>query len=241
MGLQRHFAQRRVSGTETLGERLRAVREGMSRTIDDVHQATGIQRRYLDALESGDYAALPGDVYARNFLQTYAAYLRVNPKTVLKLFAQEVQIVERPARITGPLFHKATQPRDFAVTPRTVRAIALVAVLVAVLGYLGYTVNAALQPPDLELYSPSDDLVTDAAYIDVHGKTEPESTITINGQEVLGMPDGEFRQRVYLQDGVNVIRIASARNDGRENTLYRRVRYRMAENATDTPIVPVIP
>src|SRR3954447_18198618 len=59
----------------SIGETLRQARIDKGVSIADAERATYIRRRYLEALEADDYAALPASVYTRGFIRTYAEYL----------------------------------------------------------------------------------------------------------------------------------------------------------------------
>ncbi len=60
-----------------LGIWLRRARENQQLSLADVEKALRIRRRYLQALEVGDYTALPGEIQARGFLRNYARFLRL--------------------------------------------------------------------------------------------------------------------------------------------------------------------
>lgn len=57
------------------GETLRKERERQKLTIQDIEQGTSIRSVYIEALDSGDYDKLPGEVYAKGFVKNYAAFL----------------------------------------------------------------------------------------------------------------------------------------------------------------------
>lgn len=58
-----------------IGATLRAVRNRRKIGLSQVEAATRIRARYLRAIEAEDWDVLPGDVYARSFIRTYASYL----------------------------------------------------------------------------------------------------------------------------------------------------------------------
>jgi cytoskeletal protein RodZ len=65
-----------------LGELLRETRESKGISLAEVEEVTRIRQRFLQALEEEDFAALPGEVFARGFLRNYAMYLGLDPQQV---------------------------------------------------------------------------------------------------------------------------------------------------------------
>ena len=55
-----------------LGIRLKEAREEKAMSLDDLQAATKIQKRYLTALEEGNYDIIPGKFYVRAFIKQYA-------------------------------------------------------------------------------------------------------------------------------------------------------------------------
>lgn len=66
-----------------LGDLLRQARERKGVTLEQVEAATRIRLKFLDALERGDYASLPGEVYVRGFVRSYASFLGLDPQEAL--------------------------------------------------------------------------------------------------------------------------------------------------------------
>ncbi len=73
---------------------LRELRIAAGMEIEDISRRTGINRRYLAAIENGDFATLPGDVYARGYIREYAKCLSIP-------FTQAVQEYELYLQRTG--------------------------------------------------------------------------------------------------------------------------------------------
>lgn len=68
-----------------IGQLLRQTREAKNLSLADVEAQIRIRRRYLAALEAGDWSELPNEVVARGFLQTYARFLEIDPATLAAL------------------------------------------------------------------------------------------------------------------------------------------------------------
>ncbi len=77
--------------SDGLGLWLRRTRETRQITLPDVEKALRIRRRYLQALEMGDYTALPGEIQARGFLRNYARYLNLPVEEALARYDAEIQ------------------------------------------------------------------------------------------------------------------------------------------------------
>jgi cytoskeletal protein RodZ len=72
-----------------LGRLLREARTARELSLADVESVTRIRQKYLEALETGDYARLPRGTVARGFLRIYAAYLGLDVQAALNLYTQE--------------------------------------------------------------------------------------------------------------------------------------------------------
>ncbi|WP_310550377.1 helix-turn-helix domain-containing protein [Paenibacillus glufosinatiresistens] len=76
-----------------LGRQLKEARLQKGMSLDDVQEVTKIRKKYLEAIEAGDYKALPGSFYVRAFIKTYAEAVGVNPDELM----QEQGMVQPPA------------------------------------------------------------------------------------------------------------------------------------------------
>ena len=97
-----------------LGVWLRRTRESRQLTLEDAEEALRIRKRYLQALEVSDYAALPGEIQARGFLRNYARFLGLPVEEVLDRYDAEVQ-----GRPVQPRMRQASESaqRRFADRP----------------------------------------------------------------------------------------------------------------------------
>ena len=77
-----------------IGDRLRQARLNKNISIDELQKRTKIQKRYLNAIEVGDFHLLPGDYYVRAFLRDYAAAVGENGDELVAMFEGKVPIGE---------------------------------------------------------------------------------------------------------------------------------------------------
>lgn len=87
----------------TLGEELRRLREDKGLSLREVSDATHIGSRFLQAIESDNYSILPGGIFNRGFVRSYARYVGLDEEQALVLYNQqlEAQGGEAP-RTTAP-------------------------------------------------------------------------------------------------------------------------------------------
>jgi len=107
--------------------------------------------------------------------------------------------------------------------PRWIRwGISSLAIL-AIMIYLGSELFALRQPPELTVYSPDEEVMTDKQLIEIAGQTEPEVALSINDQTILSDTEGNFEEMVTLQPGLNVIEIKAQKKYSQVSKIYRKV------------------
>lgn len=67
-----------------LGRQLKEARLQKGMSLDDVQEVTKIRKKYLEAIESGDYKVLPGSFYVKAFIKTYAEAVGVSPDELIE-------------------------------------------------------------------------------------------------------------------------------------------------------------
>ncbi|HEX7057877.1 MAG TPA: RodZ domain-containing protein [Bacilli bacterium] len=73
-----------------LGNLLRKARLEKGITLDELQEMTKIRKRYLEAIEEGQFSVLPGNFYARAFVKSYAEAVELNVDEVLRLLSGEI-------------------------------------------------------------------------------------------------------------------------------------------------------
>lgn len=71
------------------GDSLREAREARGVTLDAIAQDTHIGRQYLDALERSDLDSLPGGVFDKGYIRSYAQVLGIDPQPILEAYRVE--------------------------------------------------------------------------------------------------------------------------------------------------------
>ena len=208
------------SGRSAVGDRLREARELRGVDLYRVERDTKIRSKYLAALEDGEFADLPGDVYARGFLRNYATYLGLDADEIEGEWREEAGELDlaRPM-IVGP--QPLTVRRRF-VLQRNHLVLAMVAVIVVIVGsYFGFQLTRYLSYPTLSVESGGGaPVIVDAnttSYV-LKGTATPRTTILIswNGQEpkvVIADDSGHWSFQAVLQTGANQFDITAENLD----------------------------
>ncbi len=126
----------------TAGAVLAAKRGERGLTIRNAAAATRIRPEYLAALEADDLQLLPGPVYVKGYLRTYAQYLGVDPEPLVEMLPAAAEDPRRRLRI-GP----QRPPKRLVVTAPAVIASAIVLLVGAFAGYAWRQVQADQRAP----------------------------------------------------------------------------------------------
>lgn len=223
-----NFVAKRLNREKKLGERLKALRESYKIKISTLSKTLHISEKYLEDLEAGRYKDLPEEIYVRNFIRSYASTFGRDSAPFLDLYESELsteRIHRRPEHLVPAV---TISKRDLLPGVLVFRIILAVILGLGLLTYLGFEVKRITSPPAIELFEPEDNTATKTGEIIVRGKSEPESLIQINGEDALTDAEGNFKETVRLQRGVNLIRISASKRRSKERVIYRRVVYEEA-------------
>ena len=72
----------------SIGTRLRQERERQGRTLKEVADATNIKEAYLAAVETERFDTIPGVVFVKGFIRTYANYLGLNGDALVEEYKE---------------------------------------------------------------------------------------------------------------------------------------------------------
>ena len=74
----------------SLGEKLQQAREERGISISEVAEQTRISSHYLEGIEADDYSTLPGGIFNKGFVKSYAKYVGVDEQEALQDYARLV-------------------------------------------------------------------------------------------------------------------------------------------------------
>ena len=122
-----------------VGADLRAARENIGWTLPAVAAHLRIRLPYLEAIEEGRIADLPGNAYALGFVRGYAKELGLDPEEIARRFRAEAAEVNRKTELSFP----APVPQRGLPAG----AIMLLGLVMAVGGYIAWYRVSSDAPP----------------------------------------------------------------------------------------------
>ncbi|MNI31692.1 cytoskeletal protein RodZ [compost metagenome] len=123
-----------------LGHLLRKARMDKKISLDDLEDATKIRKRYLQAIEDGDYKLLPGSFYVRAFIKSYAEAVGLDPTEVLKLYQSLTPepAPEKPAGETNIRSKRAGSTKNTDKLSRLASNVVMISFVVLILAVAYY-------------------------------------------------------------------------------------------------------
>jgi cytoskeletal protein RodZ len=153
---------------------LRNARLEQKISLDDLQEATKIRKRYLEAIEEGNYKVLPGSFYVRAFIKSYAEMVGLDPNELLKLYQNQIPASEAEP-VAQPIKRVRASSRNSDRISRWVSSIVMVSFVLLILGALYfYFYNSAKSPSAVNNGSPNqNNRITDS--------TPPAPAQTVGG------------------------------------------------------------
>ena len=130
------------------GENLRREREMRGVSLEEISSATKISLRFLEAIEREDFTKLPGGIFSRSFIRSYARYLGLDEERVIA----EYQLAAQPQAdfdLRRMVADKADSRKQAARTPliATLVSVVLLAVSYVLFRISPRTAETPAPPP----------------------------------------------------------------------------------------------
>ena len=133
-----------ATGEATVGERLRAAREGQGMSLEDVATRTRIPTRHLESLERSEWHKLPASTYSMGFAKSYAAAIGLDRIEIGDALRAEMSGYSPRQSSAVEVFEPADPAR---VMPKWLVLLAVLGVIAVIAGLL-YMQNRELSGGD---------------------------------------------------------------------------------------------
>ncbi|HEV7701762.1 MAG TPA: helix-turn-helix domain-containing protein [Pyrinomonadaceae bacterium] len=122
----------------TLGEKLRQAREDKGLSLSEVAEQTRISSLYLESIENDDYRILPGGIFNKGFVKSYAKFVGIGEQEALTDYSALLAANEA-AQPDGMKVYKPevlTDDRSTGMIPTLIVAAVVLAIMTAGILYL---------------------------------------------------------------------------------------------------------
>lgn len=198
----------------TVGEILKKEREKQGLTYEVIEKKLKIRRRFLVAVEEGDWSQFSSKIYVVGVIKNYAKLLGLPHDKVLAFFRREYAKQEEVA------FKKRVSKRLLSTQSRLVIGGAIAAVALLLIIYFGYQVKVLVTPPEVQILAPKTDRFSRISSIEIEGVTNKESEIMIFGNRIFQDENGVFRYDYPLEVGKNTLIVEVTGPNGKK-TVYK--------------------
>ena len=135
----------------SLGEKLRAAREQRGISISEVAEQTRISPLYLEAIDADNYKTLPGGIFNKGFVRSYAKYVGVDEQEALQDYSRLIAETEplEDAEFKAYRPEVLTDDRTVSsIVPTVIFAAVILGLMTAgILFLVNYIQNQQSEPP----------------------------------------------------------------------------------------------
>ncbi len=135
----------------SLGEKFRAAREQRGISISEVAEQTRISPLYLEAIDADNYKTLPGGIFNKGFVRSYAKYVGVDEQEALQDYSRMVAETEPPDNGEFKAYRPEVLTDDrtaSSIVPTAVFAAVILGLMTAgILFLVNYIQNQQSEPP----------------------------------------------------------------------------------------------
>lgn len=134
----------------TLGEKLRQAREERGFTLGEVADQTRISALYLESIEHDDYSKLPGGIFNKGFVKSYAKFVGVNEQEALADYTSLMSRSNVPDTPELKLYKPEVLTDDRSsnsMVPTVITAVVILGIMTAGILFLVNYMRQPSEPP----------------------------------------------------------------------------------------------
>lgn len=209
---------------KTVGQILQKTRLEKKITLEEIATQTKIRQDVLLSLEENNFQKLSSLASVKGLLKTYAEFLGLSPEQILAVFRRDFDKKERKKVIPQGLV-KPLDRAKFGWGPKKTLIVLIIIFFLGLVSYLTYQYVALVSRPSLKVYSPQQGVQTEQQSLEVSGKADPDSLVTVNSESVLLDSQGDFSSKFELFPGENKIVVEATSKLGKKTKIEKTVFY----------------
>ena len=196
---------------QTLKELLNEALNGKGYDIDKLSELTGVPERFVSALTQGDYKVLPAAPYVKGYVLKIAKATDYDSDSLWRAYERE----NPPLRSGNSDRLPGNRYTIKHVSKKTIYFTAAIAVFVI---YGATNADRIIGSPKLQIRNPVETSSVVAMPTEIISGTlsDPNDTVSINGQAIITDEWGGFKKEIKLSPGPNTFEVVAKRFLGRE-------------------------
>lgn len=223
------FQTKNLEKKEPTCIQLKLLREAKGISLQDMSDRLKMSKSHIVALEECRSADLPfAPIYKKKMVKQYCHIIGADYATLVHQFVEEE--LEENILSQEKLPHSQKTLYRWNHLPFFFRLSAILAIALLFFGYLGLQVKKIIEPPELNLFSPINGMITADSNLQIKGQTDKEVKVMINGKEIKNSEQGIFDETLALSPGVNTLIISAEKKHGKTTT---ETRYVVRENKAE--------
>jgi cytoskeletal protein RodZ len=201
----------------TIGQIIKIARVKKKLSFKKLEEITKIKASFIESIENEKWNNLPAFPTVSGFVKSISAPLGINERMTTAILKRDYP----PKKLN--INPKPNIPARFTWSPKLTFAVGTAAIILIVLGYLGFQYLRFISPPGLTVDSPKENQIVSGNSVTVFGSTDPDVKITVNDQPVLVDQDGKFSVDIGITQSTNGIDIVAVSRSGKERTVSRKI------------------
>jgi cytoskeleton protein RodZ len=170
--------------SSTLGEKLRQAREERGISISEVAEQTRISSLYLKSIEDDNYKPLPGGIFNKGFVKSYAKYVGVDEQEALQDYARLIAKHEEVSEAEQPRYRPEVLTDEARTASSMVPTIVFAGIILALMtGGILFVVNYIQNQPDTPSVANSSSNNTNVA-ANTDDSNSASNTITVTPDQI---------------------------------------------------------
>ncbi|MFN6964078.1 MAG: helix-turn-helix domain-containing protein [Pyrinomonadaceae bacterium] len=117
----------------TLGQKLRQAREARGISVSEVAEQTRISPHYIDSIENDDYKTLPGGIFNKGFVKSYARFIGFDEQEALADYSRMMNQSGEGSEADGPRVYRPEVLTDDHYSSSRLPSLILAAVILALM------------------------------------------------------------------------------------------------------------
>jgi len=185
----------------SVGSILKKEREKKGLLLIDIEKQIKVREKYLKAIEEEDWNFFSSKIYITGILKNYSRVLNLDHKKILAFFRRDY------AKKEEVKFKRKVSSNSLTSETRKFLKFGLIILTLFFISYFIYQLKIYFSPPSFTLLTPKVKNFTIEKNIEITGKTDKDTMITIAGERIYQNKNGIFTYKFSLNEGENKITI----------------------------------